>query len=267
MAFVNPWNATTDKVALRAQLSAHTSLPMTEKDVDVILQLISLPENSTPQWWTNYNYIEFLGDGRGFTVTLYGACSGTGDLAMIFDELAGISPRSAKCEELLAFRGALKKKRGDDITGIEPIKKIIRGLGEDSAWQQAVWKVYVKLYWRFALDWADKRGDGARRPGPVLRLPATRGFMVDTAINHGADFDSLMDVVKRMKDPRATDEVAWATDFAEARRKMLKSGYQDLDTSKSGDRCELWKPLFTGNPGLKPPFKAFKGYWGAYSIQ
>lgn len=243
---------------------------LTEKDIDVILQLISLPENSTPQWWTNYNYIEFLGDGRGFTATLYGACSGTGDLAMIFDELANLSPRSKGCEELLAYRDALKKKRGDDIKGIEPIKKIIKNLGEDSAWQQAVWKVYVKLYWKFATEWADKKGESAKRPGPVLKTPLTRGFMVDTAINHGADYDSLMDVVKRMPEAarNSKDELAWFRAFADAREKMLRSGYQDLDTSKTGDRCRLWKDLAAqGNTDLKPPFKALKGYWGTFTIK
>ncbi len=250
------------------ELVALTSL--TEKDIDVILQLISLPENATPAWWTNYNYIEFLGDGRGFTVTLYGACSGTHDLAMIFDELAKISPRSNNCDELLKYRDILKKKRGDDIKGIEPIKKIIKGLGEDLAWQQAVWKVYVKLYWRFAMEWADKKGDSAKRPGPPLRLPLTRGFMVDTAINHGANYESFMDIVKRMPESgrNSKDELAWFTAFADAREKMLKSGYQDLDTSKTGDRCRLWKDVAAqGNTQLRPPFKAYKGYWGSFTIK
>lgn len=244
---------------------------LTEATIDVVLQLISLPENSTPRWWTNYNYIEFLGDGRGFTATLYGACSGTGDLAMILEELAKISPRSRGCDELLQFLPELKKKRGDDIKGIEPIKRIIRGLGEDdSAWQQAVWKVYVKLYWRFAMEWADKRGVAAQRPGPPLTLPLTRGFAVDTAINHGANYGSFMEIVKRMPPAAQTarDEVAWFRAFADAREKMLKSGYQDLDTSKTGDRCRLWKDLAAqGNVGLKTPIQAYEGYWGSYTLK
>ncbi|NBU17041.1 MAG: hypothetical protein EBS48_08540, partial [Actinobacteria bacterium] len=240
-----------------------------EKDVDVVLQLISLPENSTPKWWTNYNYIEFLGDGRGFTATLFGACSGTGDLAMIFEELARITPRSAACDRLLDYLPALKKKRGDDIKGIEPIKKIIKELGDDAAWQRAVWKVYVKLYWRFAAAWADKSAECAGRPGPKLTLPLTRGFMVDTAINHGAEYSSFMDIVKRMPEPARSsrDELVWFRAFADAREKMLRSGYQDLDTSRTGDRCRLWKDLADqGNTHLRPPFKAYKGYWGSYTV-
>lgn len=240
---------------------------MTEKQIDTVLRLVSLPENSTPDWWKNYDYAEFLGDGRGFTVTLYGACSGTGDLAMILDELAKISPRSAGCDELLRYAPLIKKKRGDDIKGIEPVKGIIRGLGDDDvAWNRAVWKVYVKLYWTFAMNWADKKGECAGRPGPRLTTPAARGFMVDAALNHGADYGSIMYIVKKMRDPNAKDEVAWIKDFAEARRKILKSGYQDLDTSRTGNRCDLWQPLFDGNPTLRVPFKAYKGYWGSYTI-
>ena len=234
----------------------------TEKGIDTILQLISLPENGHPKWYKNYNYAEFLGDGRGFTVTLYGACSGTGDLHMIFEELAKLPNRSKTCDELLRYKDVLKKKRGDDIKGIEPVKDLIHKLGDDPAWQRAVWKVYVALYWNFANEWASKSGSCARRPGPKLTTLAARGFMLDCAINHGANYDSVMYIVKRMKNPDEKDEVAWITDFAEARRKILKSGYQDLDTSKTGDRCGLWAPLFKENPSLKTPFKAGNGYWG-----
>lgn len=240
---------------------------LAEHQIDVVQQLISLPENSTPQWHKNYGFIEFLGDGRGFTATIFGACSGTGDLAMIFDELAAIPRKSAACVDLLKYHAVLKRKRGDDISGIEPIKKLIRGLGDDPSWKTAVWRVYSKLYWRFAMDWADKRGAGANRPGPPLALAASRGFMVDTAINHGANKDSFMDIVDRMSNKNSLDELVWVTSFADAREKMLKSGFGDLDTSRTGDRCRLWKDLFRRNPALATPFEALAGYWGRYTIQ
>lgn len=239
---------------------------LAEHQIDVVQQLISLPENSTPQWHKNYGFIEFLGDGRGFTATIFGACSGTGDLAMIFDELASIPNKSDACSDLLKYHAALKKKRGDDISGIEPIKKLIRALGDDPAWKTAVWRVYSKLYWRFAMDWADKRGVSANRPGPPLALAASRGFMVDTAINHGASKQSFMTIVGRMSNKDTRDEILWVVSFADAREKMLKSGYQDLDTSRTGDRCRLWKDLVHRNPALSTPFEALKGYWGKYTI-
>ncbi len=238
----------------------------TERDMDIILQLISLPENGHPKWHKNYGYIEFLGDGRGFTATLFGACSGTGDLYMIFDELDKLDHVSEACKELLKYKDKLKSKRGDDIKGIEPIKSIIKKLGDDPSWQRAVWKVYVKLYWRFALDFAAKQGSASKRPGPKLTSAGAKGFMVDTAINHGANMDSFKDILRRMPDDEIKDETAWLVAFADAREKLLKSGYQDLDTSKTGDRCKLWKELIRKNPTLKTPIEAYKGYWGSYNV-
>lgn len=240
---------------------------LAEHQIDVVQQLISLPENSTPQWHKNYGFIEFLGDGRGFTATIFGACSGTGDLAMIFDELAAIPGRSAACSDLLKYHAVLKRKRGDDIAGIEPIKTLIRALGDDASWKTAVWRVYSKLYWRFAMDWAEKKGACAGRPGPPLALAASRGFMVDTAVNHGASKDSFMNIVNRMNNKDTGDEIVWVTSFADAREKMLKSGFQDLDTSRTGDRCRLWKDLVRRNTALSTPFQALAGYWGKYTIQ
>jgi hypothetical protein len=235
--------------------------------IDAVLQLVSLPENGTPAWYKNYGYIEFLGDGRGFTATIFGACSGTGDLAMVLDALARVQPRSADADALAAFAPAVRRKKGDDIRGIEGIKPLIVALADDPAWQQAVWSVYIKLYWRFAMDWADKKGAAARRPGPKLRTAAGRGFMLDTAINHGADVGSFEPILDRMRKPRATDEAAWLADFADARKGMLRSGYDNLDTSRTGDRCDLWKALFRDNPDLATPFKAHKGYWGDFTIR
>jgi hypothetical protein len=238
----------------------------TAPQIDVVLQLISLPENSTPKWYKNYGYVEFLGDGRGFTATIFGACSGTGDLYLVLQELAAIRPRSATCDELLRYKDALQRKRGDDISGIEGMKPLIKRLGDDPAWREAVWRVYVNLYWKFAMDWADKRGAAARRPGPRLTSAAARGFMVDTAVNHGADVPSLMAIVDRMGRAPPGDETGWVLAFADARERMLKSGFQALDTSRTGDRCRLWRDLVLRNPDLATPFRAYEGYWGAYTI-
>ena len=230
--------------------------------VDTTLQLISLPENGHPKWWENYGYAEFLGDGRGYTVTLYGACSGTGDLLMIFDELADISPG----HPMLQYHAKLREKRGEDVRGIEPLLKLIPAAASDPAWRKAVWRVYVDLYWQFAADFADKKGACAKRPGPVLALATSRGFMVDTAINHGADMSSFDTILKRMPAGarESKDEIVWMNAFIDTRYDMLKSGFQHLDTSKTGDRCKLWRQMLDeGNYALAKPIMAYKGYWGS----
>lgn len=240
---------------------------LSARQVDMIMQLVSLPENSTPKWYNNYGYVEFLSDGRGFTTTIFGACSGTGDLLLVLDALAQVPERSAACEELLGFRDALARKRGDDIRGIEGMKPLIQRLGDDPAWQEAVWRAFIDLYWTFALDFADKRGEASGRAGPRIKSVAGRGFVLDTAINHGADMASFEPILDRMRGGGdAEDEVAWLEAFARARRDLLRSGYQELDTSGTGDRCELWLPLFRDNPELVPPIKAHPGYWGKFTL-
>lgn len=236
---------------------------LSPEQVDTILQLICLPENGTTAWWKQYNYIERLGDGRGYTCTLFGACSGTGDLLMIFDELAKIDPRHT----LLKYHAALRKCKGENVSGIEGLLRDVPALGEDAAWRRAVWTVYIDMYWKFAAAFASKAKECAKRPGPVLTTPLSKGFLVDTAINHGADMASFSKVIKRMERPDAVDEAAWLADFIKTRREMLKSGYGDLDTSKTGDRCRLWGRLLKqGNTQLTRPIAAYEGYWGTHTV-
>ncbi|AGE54220.1 chitosanase [Paramecium bursaria Chlorella virus NY2B] len=229
------------------------------ENADMILSLISLPENSTIEWWKNYNYAERLHDGRGWTVTLYGACSGTGDLLMILEALQKINSK----HPLVKFIPAMRKTKGDDIRGLENLGKVINVLGDDKEWQEAVWEIYIKLYWTFATDFADKKNSAKNRPGAVLTSPLTHGFMIDVALNHGANMESFEPILKNMKNREEKDEAKWFLDFCEARRKLLKSGFQQLDTSKTGDRCTLWANIFkSGNVGLKRPIQCFDGYWG-----
>lgn len=241
------------------QQDIHRLIGLTGEQADTTLQLISLPENGEAAWWKHYNYIEKLGDGRGYTVTIFGACSGTGDLLMILNELAKIKPGHA----LLKYRNALKKCKGEDVKGIEGMLKDIPRLGDDQAWQAAVWKVYLGMYWKFAADFAAKEGACASRPGPVLTCALAKGFLVDTAINHGADMPSFSKVIKRMNKASSEDQVDWLEDFMKTRQKMLKSGFECLDTSKTGDRCKLWHGILkAGNTELARPIKAYNGYWG-----
>lgn len=238
-----------------------------EAEADTTLGLISLPENSTTEWWKQYNYIEALGDGRGYTATLFGACSGTQDLLMILEEVKALAPK----HPLVKYIAPMKKTRGDDMKGLGGLDKVIGALGDDgpdaAAWRRAVWTVYVKLYWTFAAAFSDKTGECSGRPGPKLTTPLARGFMVDTALNSGSNMDSMKPILKKMKKPNETDEMLWFYDFVEARRKLLKSGFEDLDTSKTGDRCVLWREIAkSGNLTLTRPIECFKGYWGKATI-
>ena len=237
------------------------SIGYDELTADTILSLISLPENSTTSWWTNYNFAKCLGDSRGWTVSLFGACSGTGDLLMILEELQKINPNHKLCK----YISPMKKTIGDDITGLENLGKDIMYMGDDREWQRAVWKIYIKLYWTFANDFASKTGSCDKRPGPKMTTKVARGFMVDVAINHGPDLMSLTPILRKMKNKSEPDEIRWILDFCEARRQLLKAGYQSLDVSGTGDRCVLWADIIkSNNLQLKRPITCHPGYWGKY---
>jgi hypothetical protein len=225
--------------------------------------MISLPENSSLTWWDNYNYAERLRDGRGWTVTLYGACSGTGDLLLILEYLQGINPK----HPLVRFIPAMKKTKGDNVKGLEDFGDVLSEVGDDKEWQEAVWRIYIDMYWKFAADFSDKTNSAKNRPGAKLTSPLTRGFMVDTALNHGADMESFSGIIKRMKNANEMNEEKWFFDFCETRRKMLKDGVGDLDTSRTGDRCVLWGNILKeGNEELKRPIECYNGYWGKKTL-
>lgn len=239
-------------------------LGLTPKQVDTVLQLISLPENGNPRWWEHYAYIEDLNDGRGFTCTLFGACSGTGDMLMIFEEVMKIDAK----HPLVKFIPSLRKcKAGHIDAGCKGLPSVFKGLSDDAVWRQAVWIVYIKLYWTFAAEFCAKKGSCAKRPGPVLTTPASKGFLVDTSLNHGSNMQSVMYIVNKMQNKDATDEAAWMTDFAKTRKAILKSGHESLDTSLSGHRSDLWMPLFKSNVELEVPIKSTGKYWGTYTVQ
>ena len=76
-------------------------------------------------------------------------------------------------------------------------------------------------------------------------------------------------IVRRMPSAarESKDEKAWALAFAEARRKMLVAGYDNLDTSGTGHRCTMWAKAIEDNPDLKTPYKPFEGYWGSFTLR
>ena len=256
---VTPPSSPSDTHIPREVVTRLESIGYDESSADTILSLISLPENSTTSWWTNYNFAKCLGDGRGWTVSLFGACSGTGDLVLILEELQKINPNHKLCK----YIHPMKKTLGDDITGLENLGKDIVYMGDDEEWQRAVWKIYIRLYWNFANDFSNKTGACEKRPGPKMTLPVTRGFMVDVCINHGPDLSSFTPILRKMRNKSEPDELKWILDFCDARRQLLKAGYQSLDTSGTGDRCVLWADIIKAkNLQLERPIYCSNGYWG-----
>ena len=94
------------------------------------------------------------------------------------------------------------------------------------------------------------------------------GGMVDTALNHGGELSSFVHIMDRMPNTNCQDPCVWFKGFMQARRELLKSGFQCLDTSGTGSRAGIWIQLANeGNWDLTRPIKVFSGgYWGSQVI-
>ena len=257
--------------------------------VVTIMNLISCAENGTPNWEEFYNYIEYGDDAemRGFTTTIFGACSGTGSLQKIFKYLSEIDPkhplvrkygneltRDRKEGDIKGIEGFAHDKKGDP-TKAKPrwnnwkphtanhMKHILGDFAtldwkKDAAFRLAVWKAFVELNWVSVEMFCQKASTGFdTRPGAVLESPLAKGFLVDTSLNHGdarywQTAGTWKAVFDAMKNPECPNEIEWLTDFMAARKKVLKSGAFHLDWSMSGSRVDLWYDLID-NPALDRP--------------
>jgi chitosanase len=94
-------------------------------------EITSYYENSTISF--QYDYIENLGDGRGYTGGRVGFCSGTGDMVLVVGHLCETNPMMQTCKylpRLVQLENEFNENHGtqniSDVTGLE---------GLPAAWQ------------------------------------------------------------------------------------------------------------------------------------
>jgi hypothetical protein len=244
--------------------------------IDTIMSLVSCAENGASDWPLFYNYIEYGDDAssRGYTCTIFGACSGTGSLRQVF---AALKQKNKNHPLVKTYWNAIDRARGGDISGLEGLAHVdhdptkakanyskwtrngrthldhIQGdLAtlplNDGDWRWAVWKAFIDLNWVSANDFCTKSSVCGKRPGAIITSALGKGIMVDTSLNHGDchfwnSAPTWTILFNTMKNPDETDERAWLRDFLTARKEVLKSGYKSLDWSASGSRCEIWLAL------------------------
>ena len=246
-----------------ARLSA---FGVSEAQVDAIQSLVACPENSTTNWPRAYGFAKALQDGRGVTFGLLGFCSGTGDGVLVLDATARRDPS----HRLARFIPAMRRTRGEDRTGLGGFEDAVRASANDAAFREAQWEIGVSMYWLFSRDFCRKENSCASRPGPVLKTALGLGAIFDTAINHGANYSSFKHVINLMSQPSTANEGAWIKSFMDARFQLLRSGFQDLDTSGTGARARIWQKLVDeSNWDLRRPIDVYSGpgaYWGKQRV-
>ncbi|OJF10798.1 chitosanase [Couchioplanes caeruleus] len=91
-------------VTTSASVPAAAAGLATSRKKELALQLVSSAENSTLDWREEFDYIEDIGDGRGYTAGIVGFCSGTSDMLALVTEYTRRSPRNKLARYLPALR-------------------------------------------------------------------------------------------------------------------------------------------------------------------
>lgn len=219
-------------------------LNVTPEQSNTILSLVSIAENSTTNWQANYNYIEDIKDGRGYTINIVGFCTGTGDFLWLAKNLQSFNPTHPLCKyipPLIHVNGSSSHK------GLDGLPELIKSLGSDADYIQATWNAINHFYWK-----------------PVLKLAAklklvnavTLGQLYDMNLNAG----DLQSATKA----KFTTEEAWLKQVQKNWLKRITKQDSSLD-ERQPDRALMWMGI-ASNKDLALPINV-ECYGEKYTIQ
>lgn len=146
-----------------------------------ILSLVSIAENSTTNWRSTINYIEDINDGRGYTISIVGFCTGTGDFIQVVERIKLYAPN----HPLVKFLPALSCLNGSDShKGIEDLPNVIKSLQGDEIYEKSVFEIAKKLYWDRAIEFSRRHG---------LKSLLSQYVVYDSVLNFGEldEFESI----------------------------------------------------------------------------
>ncbi|MFF8678918.1 chitosanase [Streptomyces sp. NPDC015237] len=225
---------------------------------EIAMQLVSSAENSSLDWKAQYQYIEDIGDGRGYTAGIIGFCSGTGDMLDLVELYSDRSPGNV----LARYLPALRRVDGSDSHGgLDP--------GYPDDWRRAA----GDPAFRGAQD--DERDrvyfDPAVRQGKADGLRALGQFAYyDAIVMHGGGGDPLSfgsireRALGRARPPaQGGDEVTYLHAFLDERVWAMRQEEAHSDTSRVDTAQRVF--LDDGNLDLDPPLD-WQVYGDSYHI-
>ncbi|MFF8779145.1 chitosanase [Streptomyces sp. NPDC015140] len=225
---------------------------------EIAMQLVSSAENSSLDWKAQYQYIEDIGDGRGYTAGIIGFCSGTGDMLDLVELYSDRSPGNV----LARYLPALRRVDGSDShEGLDP--------GYPDDWRRAA----GDPAFRGAQD--DERDrvyfDPAVRQGKADGLRALGQFAYyDAIVMHGGGGDRLSfgsireRALGRARPPaQGGDEVTYLHAFLDERVWAMRQEEAHSDTSRVDTAQRVF--LDDGNLDLDPPLD-WQVYGDSYHI-
>ncbi|WTD58910.1 chitosanase [Streptosporangium sp. NBC_01639] len=225
---------------------------------DIAMRLVSSAENSSLDWKAQYEYIEDIDDGRGYTAGIIGFCSGTGDMLDLVELYTRRKPQNV----LAGYLPALRKADGTDShKGLGP--KYTRAwavAAKDTVFQQAQNDERDRVYFTPAVRQAKK--DGLRALGQFVYY--------DAIVMHGGGDDPQSfgairrNALKKAEPPaQGGDETAYLHAFLDARKKAMRAEEAHEDTSRVDTAQRVF--LNKGNLDLDTPL-SWKVYGDPYRI-
>ncbi|MFI5908522.1 chitosanase [Dactylosporangium sp. NPDC051541] len=243
--------------------SAPTPLPVpvpkgADLTADVAMRLVSSAENSSLDWRSQYQYIEDIGDGRGYTGGIIGFCSGTGDMLEVVEAYTTAVPGNA----LAKYLPALRSVNGTAAhTGLgTAFEAAWRTAATDPAFQEAQNEERDRVYFNPAL--AQAKADGLRALGQFAYFDA---YVMHGPGNDAASFGGIRKAaLAKAKSPaQGGDEAAYLTAFLDARVAAMRTEEAHSDTSRVDTAQRVF--LTNGNLDLRLPL-SWKVYGDPYTI-
>ncbi|CDG82439.1 chitosanase [Janthinobacterium agaricidamnosum] len=208
---------------------------------DNIMRVVNKPEQDSPDWNKFYGYCEDIKDDRGYTIGIFGATTGGSNdgnpdgpaLFTAFDAANGAAvPSVAGGLQRAGVNGVMNGKILKITDTAKVFCKQIKGLQNNPAWQDAMWKTFYSVYIDYTIQQATQRG---------YTSALTIGSFLDTALNQGADGgeNTLEGLLSRTS---GTDEAAFLTDFY-AKRTLVVDTHQFNQAPNGAHRVKQWSDL------------------------
>ena len=215
---------------------------------EIAMELVASAENSTLAWYDRYDYIEDIGDERGYTGGLVGFTSGTHDMLMLIEHYTDEVPDNALAEFLPALRAV---DGTDSHEGLgEAFEQAWRTAAATPAFQQAQRDEVDRLYLEPAVTQA--LADGLDVLGQFIYF--------DAMVMHGdSGFAAIREQAMSVQETPAGggDEVAYLGAFLDARVIEMRAEAAHEDTSRVDTAQRVF--LEEGNLGLDTPLT-----WAVY---
>lgn len=225
---------------------------------EIAMKLVSSAENSSLDWKAQYQYIEDIGDGRGYTAGIVGFCSGTSDMFDLVELYTDRKPGNVLAKYLPALRAV---DGTDSHAGLDPnYPKDWRKAAQDTAFQQAQNDERDRVYFNPAVS--QGKTDGLGVLGQFVYY--------DAIVMHGDGTDptSFRSIRKRAlakaKPPaQGGGETAYLNAFLDARVWAMKQEEAHSDTSRVDTAQRVF--LRKGNLNLDTPLD-WKVYGDSYHL-